>query len=165
MNIGDIALAYWRLEKWVNETNVERKTAAISALRQMKRYLDENGIEIKDYLGKKYDSGFAIDVIGRNTEKNLPEEELVVSETLTPLILEKGEVLKFGQVILGERVKRIIPNNELPPAPSKAIEILSHNIDQYCISDYKDKRIARKLRRCKDKLEGQLKRIKAGRMK
>ena len=79
--------------------------------------------------------------------------------------LEKGEVLKFGQVILGERVKRIIPNKELPPAQSKAIEILSHNIDQYCISDYKDKRIARKLRRCKDKLEGQLKRIKAGRMK
>ena len=165
MNIGDIALAYWRMEKWVNEINVERKTAATSALRQMRRYLDENGIELKDYLGEKYDSGFAIDVIGRSTDKDIPENELVVSETLTPLILENGEVLKYGQVMLGERVKRVASNKELPPDPAKAIEILSRNIEQYCVADYRDKKIAGKLRRCKDKLQGQLKKIKAGRLK
>lgn len=165
MDIGDIALAYWRIEKWVNEINVERKTAATSSLRQLKRYLDENGIELKDYLGEKYDSGFAIDVVGRNTDKDLPEDELIVSETLTPLILENGEVLKYGKVMLGERVKSVAPNNELPLDPVKAIAILIRNIEQYSISDYKDKIIARKLRRCKYKLQGQLKKVKTGRLK
>ena len=165
MDIGDIALAYWRIEKWVTETNVERKTAATSSLRQLKRYLDENGIELKDYLGEKYDSGFAIDVVGRNTDKDLSEDELIVSETLTPLILENGEVLKYGKVMLGEKVKRVAPNNELPLDPVKAIEILIRNIEQYSISDYKDKIIARKLRRCKYKLQGQLKKVKTGRLK
>ena len=165
MDIGDVALAYWRLEKWVGEVNVERKTAATSSLRQLKRFLDENGIEMRDYLGHPYDSGYAIDVIGRTTEKDIPEERLIVSETLAPLILENNEVLKYGQVMLGERVKDIASNNELPPDPEKAIEILSHNIGQYCSSKYKDKSIAAKLRRCKEKLDRQLRKIKQEKIK
>lgn len=160
MDIGDVALAYWRLEKWVNELNVERKTAATSSLRMIKRYLDENGIEMKDYLGQPYDSGFAIDVIGRTTDKELSEDKLIVSETLAPLILENNEILKYGQVTLGEKVKEIASNKELPPDPEKAIEILSYNIGQYCSSKYKNKSIAGKLRRCKDKLEKQLRLIR-----
>ena len=160
MDLGDVALAYWRLEKWVREVNVERKTAATSSLRQLKRYLDDNGIEMIDYLGQPYDSGFAIDVVGSTSDKDLPEETLIVSETLAPLILENNEILKYGKVMLGEKVKDISPNKELPPDPEKAIEILSHNIGQYCASKYKDKRIAAKLRRCKEKLGKQLRRIK-----
>jgi hypothetical protein len=162
MNIGDVALAYWRLEKWVAEINVERKTAATSSLRQMKRYLDENGIELKDYLGQKYDSGFAIDVIGRTTDKDLLEDQLVVSETLVPLILENGEILKYGQVMLGEEVKTVASNNELPPDPEKAIEILNHNISQYMVAPYKDKKIVYKLRWVREKLEKQLRNIRRG---
>ena len=161
MNIGDVALAYWRLEKWINDINVERKTAATSSLRIIKRYLDENGIELKDYVGRRYDAGFAIDVIGITTERSIPEEELIVSETLIPLILENGEVLKYGQVMLGDAVKRTEPNNELPHDPEKAIKILIYNISQYCRSYYKEKKIAAKLKRCNEKLQGQLKRIKS----
>ena len=161
MNIGDVALAYWRLEKWVNDINVERKTAATSSLRIIKKYLDDNGIVLKDYIGHKYDAGFAIDVIGITTESSIPEEELVVSETLIPLILENGEVLKYGQVMLGEAVKITEPNNELPPDPEKAINILVNYISQYCRSYYKEKKIATKLKRCNEKLQGQLKRIRS----
>ena len=42
----ELAFAYWRLAKWVDAADVEHKMAATSALRQMKKFLDENNIEI-----------------------------------------------------------------------------------------------------------------------
>ncbi len=159
-NLDDLALAYWRLNNWVANTNVERKTAAISSLRKINRFLKDNGVEIKDLVGQKYDSGYAIDVLEKNTEKDIPEEELVVSETICPIITQNGEIIKYGQVILGEKVKVIAANNELPPDPEKAITILMANINQYCHARFADKKIARKLKWCSIKLMNQLNRIR-----
>lgn len=165
MNNGDLALACWRLEEWVDEVNVERKTKALSSLRQIKRYLSENGIEFFDYLGQKYDSGWSIDVLGIEADPNIPEEELIVVETLVPLIVENGEVIKFGQVILGEEIKERATNNELPPDPEKAIAILTSNIDTYCHAPYRNKQIVSKFRKIKEKLKKQLNRINKERKK
>lgn len=161
-SIADLAVSYWRLATWVDQVNVERKTAATSSLRQMKKYLDENGIEFRDYYGQKYDPGFAIDVVGILSGHNLPEEQLVVAETLVPLILQNGEVLKYGQVMLGETPREAVENNVLPPDPGKAIPLLIGSINQYCQSKYKDKKIYHKLHWCKIKLEKQLRAIQKG---
>ena len=163
MDIGELALAYWRLNKWVTNVSVERKSAAQGSLRQMKKYLDKNNVELLDFCGQKYDSGFAIDVIGVTTDKNLPEEEMIISETLCPLILQNGEILKYGQVMLGETIKESAANMELPPDPVKAIETLNGNISSYCKAEYRDIKIAKKLKRCSDKLKGQLIRMRKGR--
>ena len=158
-NIADLAVSYWRLVAWVDQVNVERKTAATSSLRHIKRFLDENGIEFRDYYGQKYDPGFAIDVIGILSGEGRPEEQLVVAETLVPLVLQNGEVLKYGQVMLGETPKEAVENKALPPDPGKALPVLISNINQYCRSEYKDKRIADKLRWCRSKLFKQLRAI------
>ena len=42
----ELAVAYWRLAKWVDAVDVEHKMAASSALRHIKKYLDKNKIEI-----------------------------------------------------------------------------------------------------------------------
>lgn len=165
MDISDLALAYWRLNNWVSNVNVERKTAAISSLRQIDKYLKQNNIELLDYCGQKYDSGYAIDVIEKSTSKDLPEEELIISETISPLILQNGEVLKYGQVMLGETVSEIDANDELPPDPEKAITILNGNIKQYCSSQYKDPKLAKKLKRCSEKLISQLTKIRRSKAK
>ena len=114
MGLGDVALAYWRLEKWVEDINAVRKNAASSSLRLLRRFLEDNKIEIIDFLGQRYDVGMAIDVIGKNTKDDASEDDLIISETLVPLILINGEVLKFGQVILGREVKETNKNNVTP---------------------------------------------------
>lgn len=161
-NIADLAVSYWRLSSWVENVNVERKAAATSSLRQIKQYLSENGIEFRDYYGKKYDPGFAIDVVGILSGENLPEEELLVAETLVPLVIQNGEVLRYGQVMLGKTPREAIANNELPPEPRKAISILIGVINQYCRSNYREKKILPKLRWCRIKLEKQLRTIQKG---
>ena len=59
-SIMELATAAWRLEKWLNNLKSERKMAAKSALRIIKKFLEENEIEIEDLTERKFDVGLAI---------------------------------------------------------------------------------------------------------
>ena len=161
-DLADLAVAFWRLSAWVDNVNAERKAAATSALRQMRQYLSENGIEIRDCLGERYDPGLAFDVVGVLSGEELPEEELVVAETLVPLVLRHGEVLRYGQVMLGKAPREAAANGALPPTPERAIPSLVAAIGQYRRASYRDKKISRKLNWCGIKLEKQLRAIRKG---
>lgn len=152
-NLAELALNYWRLSNWVGIVNVERKMQANSALRKMGSYLEKEGIELRDLIGQKYDDGYAADVMGIESEQDVPDENLIVIETVKPIILLNGSVIKYGQVVLGDKVKELTTIEGLPLDPEQAITILQKNIDQYCASKYKDKRIANKLRWCRIKLD------------
>ena len=152
-NLAELALNYWRLSNWVGIVNVDRKMQANSALRKMGAYLEKEGIELRDLIGQKYDDGYAADVMGIESEQDVPDENLIVIETVKPIILLNGSVIKYGQVVLGDKVKELTTIEGLPLDPEQAIPILQKNIDQYCASKYKDKRIANKLRWCRIKLD------------
>lgn len=129
-DITEIAVASWRLEKWLDNVNVERKMAAKSALRAIKKYLSENNIEIIDLTGAKFDVGLAITVVNNESDET-DEDKLVISEMVKPIIKENGAVIQYGQVILGEEVKKPKENNvveavpppEVTEAEKKVVEI------------------------------------------
>ena len=73
-NLADIALNYWRLSKWLDETDVERILPAKSALRHIGEDLEYQGVEFMDLIGQKYDNGFAADVMGIETEGEASED-------------------------------------------------------------------------------------------
>lgn len=151
----ELALAFWRLSKWVESAEVEHKMAANSALRQIKKYLDSNNIEVIDYLGQQYDSGFAIDVLGRKSGEELQEEDLVIVETVRPIILKDGEVIKYGQVFLG------VPSTEQTNAPTSfnagKMKSMLRCIDAYCEDNGSDAMTSWLLKICKSRLEKQQK--------
>ena len=129
-DITEIAVASWRLEKWLDNVNVERKMAAKSALRAIKKYLNENNIEIIDLTGAKFDVGLAITVVNNESDET-DEDKLVISEMVKPIIKENGAVIQYGQVILGDEVKKPKENNvvettppaEVTEAEKKVVEI------------------------------------------
>jgi hypothetical protein len=100
----EIAVASWRLEKWLSTVNVERKMAAKSSLRTFNAYLKENNIEIMDITGSKFDSGLAVSVVNNESDET-DEEKLIIAEMVKPIVLENGSVIQYGQVILGDKVK------------------------------------------------------------
>lgn len=103
-DIKELAVAAWRLEKWLDNLNADRKMAAKSALRSIKKYISAMGIEVKDPLGSKFDPGLAIEVVNNESE-NIPEEELIIVETLAPYIYQNGELVQHARVIIGSVVK------------------------------------------------------------
>ena len=88
-DITEIAVASWRLEKWLDNVNVERKMAAKRALRAIKKYLSENNIEIIDLTGAKFDVGLAITVVNNESDET-DEDKLVISEMVKPIIKKNG---------------------------------------------------------------------------
>jgi LysM repeat protein len=120
-DITEIAVAAWRLEKWLDNVNVERKMAAKSALRAIKKYLSENSIEVIDLTGSKFDVGLAVSVVNNESDET-DEDKLIISEMVKPIIKENGAVIQYGQVILGDAVKKPKDNNVIETPPAVATE-------------------------------------------
>lgn len=112
-DIKELAIAYWRMEKWLNNTNVERKMAANSALRTIKRYLEVNKIELLDLVGQHYDCGLAVDVVCNYVPEGTDDSQIIIAETIKPIIMQEGAVIQFGQVSIGTTIKQIAINKEI----------------------------------------------------
>lgn len=115
-DITEIAVAAWRLEKWLDNVNVERKMAAKSALRSIKRYLQQNEIEVMDLTGSQFDVGLAVSVVNNESDET-DEDKLIIREMVKPIIKERGAVIQYGQVILGDEVKKPKANNVVEDSP------------------------------------------------
>lgn len=109
-DIRELAVAAWRLEKWLDNLTVDRKMAAKSALRSIKKYISESGVETKDPVGSKFDPGLAVEVVNNEAE-DVPEEELIIVETLSPYIYRNGELIQHARVIIGTAVRDPRVNN------------------------------------------------------
>ena len=111
-DIRELATATWRLEKWLDNLNAERKMAAKSALRNIKKYISGCNVEVKDPLGSKFDPGLAVEVVN-NESPETPEEELIIIETLAPYVYQDGELIQYARVIIGTEIKEAKQNNEI----------------------------------------------------
>ena len=111
-DIRELATATWRLEKWLDNLNAERKMAAKSALRNIKKYISACNVEVKDPLGSKFDPGLAVEVVN-NESPETPEDELIIIETLAPYVYQDGELIQYARVIIGSEIKEAKQNNEI----------------------------------------------------
>lgn len=111
-NIAELAVAAWRLERWLDNLNAERKMAAKKSLREIKKYLEASGIEIVDPVGWKFDPGLAIEVVN-NEADDVDESELIVVQTNAPIVKKDGGVIQYGKVILGLDIKEQKSNKEI----------------------------------------------------
>lgn len=115
-DIKELAVAAWRLEKWLENLNADRKMAAKSALRSIKKYIAALGIEVNDPIGAKFDPGLAVEVINNEAE-DVSEDELIIIETLTPYLYQNGELIQHARVIIGTKVKEERVSNEISSRP------------------------------------------------
>ena len=128
-DIKDLAVATWRLEKWVDNLNCDRKMAAKSALRSIKKFLTASGVEIRDPLGSKFDPGLAVEVVNNEAEDTGNEEDLIIIETLSPYLYQNGELIQHARVIIGKELK------ENPETSLESEETLTADRNQQAIEN------------------------------
>ncbi len=125
-NIKELAVAAWRLEKWLGTINTDRKMAAKSALRSIKKYIAASGVEVKDPIGAKFDPGLAIEVVN-NEAQDAPEEALIITETISPYIYMDGKLVQHARVIIGNTIKERKDNNNTTSTTDSAIIVSKTN--------------------------------------
>lgn len=101
-NIIDLAIAYWRLEKWVAAAPVERKMAAESSLRTFQEFLNENKLKVIDLTGQPYDQGLSVEVMYYEDEDSDDDKTPTITEMMSPIIIQDGNVIKFGQIVIAK---------------------------------------------------------------
>jgi hypothetical protein len=58
------------------------------------------GLETVDLTGRKYDAGLAPEVSHVVLDDSLPEGRVIIEETISPIIMWHGQIIKPGQIVV-----------------------------------------------------------------
>jgi len=97
--IADVAIEWWRLDRWALGPN-EGRLVARHVARRLLRFLEGQGVEVLDLTGKPYEAGLAVEVVESLADPASPSGRETVDETLSPIVLWKGAVVRQGQVVI-----------------------------------------------------------------
>ena len=98
-SLTDLAVEWWRLERWAGAAD-ESSPQARHAARRLGRFLADHGLEVLDVTGRPYEPGLAVEVLDAFEDARLPQGSQVVDETVAPVVLYRGAVIRHGQVIV-----------------------------------------------------------------
>jgi hypothetical protein len=93
-SLAELAVDCWRLERWAGSE--ESASHARHAARRLNKFLAEREVSVVDLTGRPYEPGLAVevlDVTGSGAAQ-------VVGETVAPVVLGRGRVVRHGQVIV-----------------------------------------------------------------
>lgn len=97
--LADVAVEWWRLDRW-SQAQDEGRLVARHVARRLGRFLDEQRVEVLDLTGKPYEAGLAVEVLESQADAAVPAGQEVVGETVSPIVLRKGAVVRHGQVVI-----------------------------------------------------------------
>lgn len=107
--VSSLAIEIWRLEKridkaknsLINSLNKE----SVYILDQMQRIKDvfkKQEIEFCEHTGTAYNDGLSLKVLHVEEVDGLPKGKMQVIETVKPSVYFKGQVIFYGEVIVGK---------------------------------------------------------------
>ena len=99
-SLAELAVEWWRLERWAGGSD-DSSPQARHVARRLGRFLSEHGLEVLDVTGRPYEPGLAVEVLDAFEDARLPRGSQVVDETVAPVVLYRGVVVRHGQVIVG----------------------------------------------------------------
>jgi hypothetical protein len=98
-SLAELAVEWWRLERWAGGSEGSSPQARHAA-RRLGRFLSEHGLEVLDVTGRPYEPGLAVEVLDAFEDARLPAGSQVVDETVAPVVLYHGAVVRHGQVVI-----------------------------------------------------------------
>src|SRR3954447_13927673 len=98
-SLAELAVEWWRLDRWAADAS-ESPAQARHVARRMRSFLDAHGLEVLDVTGRAYEPGLAVEVIDAYADAALPAGAKVIDETVSPIVLWRGSVVRHGQVVI-----------------------------------------------------------------
>jgi hypothetical protein len=100
-SLAELAVEWWRLERWAGGAEQEAsRSHARHVARRLGKFLSERGLEVIDLTGRIYEPGLAVEVLDAFEDATLPAGAQLVDETVAPIVLWRGEVVRHGQVVV-----------------------------------------------------------------
>ncbi|KAF0206255.1 MAG: hypothetical protein FD167_5548 [bacterium] len=107
--LAAMAVEVWRLGQNLVKLPSQPNFVALKySIRKLRQTLEEQSCVFLDLTGKIYDAGLALEVIDIEDDKKDDKKDesnknnLIIKETIVPIILFQNKLLVSGQVILGK---------------------------------------------------------------
>ena len=99
-SLAELAVEWWRLDRWARNGAEGTGAHARHAARRLAKFLSEHGLEVLDVAGRAYEPGLAVEVLDAFGDARLPPGSQVIDETVAPVVLFRGTVVRHGQVVV-----------------------------------------------------------------
>jgi hypothetical protein len=98
-SLAELAVEWWRLGRRAGE-GPDASPQARHVARRMGRFLSGLGLEVLDVTGRDYEPGLAVEVLDAFEDAALPAGSQIIDETVAPVVLFRGAVVRHGQVVV-----------------------------------------------------------------
>lgn len=98
-SFADLAVECWRLQRWLASSPIPAAIVGRHVVRRIDALLKEHEIEVLDVTGQPYEPGLAVEVIDSIADEGATEGGSVIDETVAPIVLWKGLVIRHGKVV------------------------------------------------------------------
>ena len=103
-----LCVEHWRLAgSLAAKVGAGADPAARHALRRIEDFLKLCELEARNLDGHPFDAGLAAHVVDTADDPLLPEDKVVISETLSPMVLWRGAVAKPAEVVTRRGTKKV----------------------------------------------------------
>jgi hypothetical protein len=97
----ELAVESWRLEGCLAEM---AQTASVPKgrhiARRLQKFLAGRELTVLDLTGRKYEPGMSVEVLEATEDESLGENDRMIDEMVEPIVMWRGRVVKFGQVVI-----------------------------------------------------------------
>lgn len=120
----ELANSYYRLLRWVEACDAEKKNTALRSLERIKRFLNDSSVELVDLTGQPFSEGWAVKVM--KMDDSVPENELVFTKMVKPIIQVNGELMQEGEVYVGKIEQE--ENKEVFTDPAESVPVVEESV-------------------------------------
>ena len=98
--IVELGVEQWRLTAWLARLPGAAAAPARRAARKVDDFLRAREVEVRALDGHPFDAGLAATVVHAEDDPGMADGEAVVSETVAPLVLWRGRVVRPAEVFV-----------------------------------------------------------------
>jgi hypothetical protein len=103
-SLVNLAIEQWRLAAWLQTAgNGVGAGPARHAVRKLQDFLRANHLEVQTLEGRAFDPGLAATVVDRIEDRSLPADQVIIVETLSPMVLWRDQVVRAAEVVTAQR--------------------------------------------------------------
>lgn len=97
----ELAIEGWRMDMWIAGQPPEKVASKLRHVaRRLQKFLSERELSVHDLTGRRYEPGMPVEVIEALEDERSGAHETVIDEMVEPVVLWRGRVVKFGQVVV-----------------------------------------------------------------
>jgi hypothetical protein len=104
--LTELGVEYWRLTTSLSSARTGPTAVTRHALRRIGEVLARCEIEVRSLEGHPFDAGLAVQVVHSEDDPHLPEGQTVIAETVSPMVLWRGQVIRPAEVVTRRGVQR-----------------------------------------------------------